>query len=284
MNNWLTLLEGRKIVIGTKHQKESILGPMLEKELHVNCAVTTGLDTDQLGTFSGEIERIKSPIETVRAKCLLAMDVEKVDLAIATEGSFGSHPTALFAYANDEIIMLLDQKNNIEIVERVLSLETNFDAQEIHSFSELEAFTKKAKFPSHGVILKDKKKKWNKIVKGIQSPNELNKVFHDILKDNPSCYVETDMRASCNPTRMKVIEEACSKLIRKIKSACPNCQYPGFGVVRAEAGLLCNSCKRPTRSIFSHIYQCKNCDFEQKKKYPYDKETEDPMYCDYCNP
>jgi hypothetical protein len=67
MNNWLTFLEGRKIVIATKHQKESILGPMLEKELHVNFAVTTGLDTDQLGTFSGEIERIKGAYQSLLA-------------------------------------------------------------------------------------------------------------------------------------------------------------------------------------------------------------------------
>lgn len=284
MSSNSNLFKDRRLLIVTKHNKELIIKPLFEKEFELIPKVSKKFDTDDLGTFTGEIERKKSPLETVRTKCLLAMDVEKFDLAIATEGSFGNHPTALFACANDEIIMLVDKKNNIEIVERVVSLETNFDAQEIQSFSELEAFAKKAKFPSHGIILKDKKEKWNKIVKGIQSYDELNMVFYDITKGHSTCYVETDMRASFNPTRMKVIEEACLKLIHKIKSACPNCQYPGFGIVRAEAGLLCNSCKKPTRSILSHIYQCKNCDFEQKKNYPYNKETEDPMYCDYCNP
>ena len=92
------------------------------------------------------------------------------------------------------------------------------------------------------------------------------------------------MRGLYNPTRMKVIEKAAIQLISKIKSVCPECDSPGFGVVRAISGLLCRWCKFETKSTYSHIYQCQKCNYEIEKKFPNGKETEDPMYCDYCNP
>jgi len=64
--------------------------------------------------------------------------------------------------------MLIDLKNNLEIVERVLSLETNFKSAEIHDIESLETFLKVVQFPSHGVIVKDCSSNWNVIEKGIQ--------------------------------------------------------------------------------------------------------------------
>jgi hypothetical protein len=43
-------------------------------------------------------------------------------------------------------------------------------------------------------------------------------------------YVETDMRAMYNPSRMTVIQNATKKLVEKINSCCPNCNIPGFGI------------------------------------------------------
>ena len=51
------LFAGRKLVIATKHGKESVLKPLFDKELGVKSELVEGLDTDLLGTFSGEIER-----------------------------------------------------------------------------------------------------------------------------------------------------------------------------------------------------------------------------------
>lgn len=284
MNNNKTLFSDRELLIVTKHSKELVLGPLFEKEFQLIYKLPIKFDTDSLGTFSGEIERKDSALETLRSKCNIALQEEGMDLALATEGSFGNHPTVFFSPTNDELIMLYDKKNKLEIVERVLSLETNFDAQEIHSYNQLEEFIKKTKFPSHGVILKNKQLGWTKISKGIQDIETLQKAYDYVTKDQSSCFIETDMRALYNPTRMKIIKEVGLKLIQKINAACPNCQFPGFGVVRTEAGLLCNRCQMPTRSTSAHIYQCKKCDFEFIKKFPFKKTTEDPMYCDFCNP
>lgn len=275
---------GRRLLIVTKHQKETVIAPLLEEALGVQCVVAKDFDTDSLGTFSGEISRQEDALTTLRQKCLEGMKSEKFDLAVATEDSFGNHPTVFFAPANDELIMLIDQKNHLEIVERVLSLETNFDSSEIDSQEKLIQFLDRVQFPTHGVILKDAVENWSTIYKGITDYDLMVHRCHDLLASGKSCFVETDMRAMFNPTRMQIIKEVSLKLINKLHSACPECSFPGFGVIGAEAGLLCSFCSMPTQSTSAHIYQCQHCKHESKVLYPNGKKFEEPMYCDFCNP
>ena len=97
-------------------------------------------------------------------------------------------------------------------------------------------------------------------------------------------FVETDMRAMNNPTRMNVIEEAAKILIEKIKSNCPKCKIPGFEVVEIIRGLPCENCNIPTRGAKMHLFKCKKCSFEDLKEIPNNKKYENPMYCNFCNP
>ena len=60
------MFEGRKLLIATKHKKEIVIAPILEKELGVTCFVAPDLDTDELGTFTGEVERRDDPFTTAR--------------------------------------------------------------------------------------------------------------------------------------------------------------------------------------------------------------------------
>lgn len=281
MRNNTNFFKNRDLLIVTKHKKEQVIAPLFQNNLGVKFVLSKQFDTDTLGTFSGEIERQQNALETLKLKCLLAMEQEGYDLAIATEGSFGNHPTVFFAPANDELILLYDKKNNFFIFERHLSLETNFNTQKVTSRAELDSFLEAVNFPSHAVIVKDKDKNWSTIIKGIHDIQIIKKFFEET---KGSFFIETDMRALHNPTRMRIIEEVSNKLLDKINSICPNCHIPGFGVVSAEAGLLCDSCSMPTKSILAHIYQCQNCNYELKKMHPNNKETEDPMYCDFCNP
>lgn len=284
MKSSVNFFLNRRLLIVTKHKKEKIIAPLFENELEIECFVSKQFDTDTLGTFTGEVPRVSNPLDTLRQKCLLAMELEGFDLAIATEGSFGNHPSVFFATANDELIMLLDKKNNIEIVSRVLSLNTNFNGSKIESKEDLVLFLDKVQFPSHAVILKDSEKNWNTIHKGITDRSTVEKLYGEIFLNFGSCFIETDMRALYNPSRMKIIQEACLKLLEKINSFCPECFFPGFGVVSAKAGLLCSSCAMPSRSTLAHIYQCQHCMHESEVLYPNEKIIEDPMYCDFCNP
>ena len=280
----MEIFEGRRLIIATKHKKESIIAPLLEKHLGVQCFVSTDFDTDKLGTFTGEIERKNDALTTVRQKCLLAMEEYQCDLGIASEGSFGPHPSIFMAHADDEFLIFIDKKNNLEIIVRELSLDTNFNATTVNCFQNLVDLVKTVGFPEHGIILKNTKEEVPNVIKGIQSWELLEDSFHKLSAINSQVVAETDMRAMYNPTRMKVIEKAAHKLVEKIKSLCPQCHVPGFGVVNIKSGLPCEWCGSPTNSTKSHIYKCQKCNFEQENMFPNNKKTEDPMFCDYCNP
>lgn len=274
----------RKLLIVTKHEKEKVIAPILEKELGVKCFVAENFDTDVLGTFTGEVERKDDPISTARNKCLMAMRLSNCDLAIASEGSFGLHPSIFFAHADDEMLLFIDKKNNLEIIARELTTDTNFNGEEIKTEKQLRDFAKQVKFPSHGLIIRKAKDDFTEIVKGITDSEKLNTTFHHFITTYGMAYVETDMRAMYNPTRMKVIEKATKKIVDKINSCCPQCNTAGFGITDAKKGLRCKNCNFPTRSTLSSIYTCQKCAYEKEKMYPNTKTTEDPMYCDVCNP
>lgn len=278
------MFEGRKLVIATKHNKEKVIAPILELGLGVNCFLPKNFDTDTLGTFTGEVDRELHPLAAVRQKCLMAMELSNCDLGVANEGSFGPHPTLFFANADDEFLIFIDKKNNLEIIVRELSLETNFNASEIKNEQELLEFAKMTKFPSHALILRKTKNEKTEIIKGITNEEDLKIKFSRMLEKYGSVYAETDMRAMYNPSRMNVIQNAAKKLIDKVKSLCPQCNAPGFGVTDAKKGLECILCGTPTNTTLSFIYTCQKCHFSKEELYPHKKMTEDPMYCDYCNP
>lgn len=278
------MFNGRRLVIATKHSKESVIATPLEEALGVKCFTHSGFDTDVFGTFSGEVPRGADSLETARAKCMAAMEATGSDLAVASEGSFGPHPIYFFASADEELLLFMDRKNGIEIFARELSTETNFNGKEVSSMEELEAFSLLVNFPSHALILRDAMHGTQAIVKGIVDSITLRDVFYSIIRQHKSVYVETDMRAMYNPTRMKVIHAANQKLLRKILSLCPDCAWPGFDVTDYKLGLPCSDCGNPTQSILSVLYSCKSCGFEREQKYPKERRTEEPRFCDFCNP
>ena len=206
------------------------------------------------------------------------------DLAIASEGSFGSHPSFYFLPADDEVILLVDKKQDASFSARELSIDTNFNGAKITTFDELTDFANRSKFPSHGLILRKSKSSGENIIKGITDWPVLKASFEKLIKDSSSLFVETDMRAMHNPSRMKVISKAAEKLIETLKSTCPSCHFPGFSVVKMKEGLLCELCQFPTRSIISHIYTCQKCLETKEILYPNQKMAEDPAFCDFCNP
>jgi len=280
----LEFFKGRTLVVATKHQKEKVMSPLLESALGVRCIVPENFNTDLLGTFSGEIERIDDPLTTLRKKCLMAAQVTGCDLVAGNEGSFGPHPALFFAHANDEMAMLLDLKNDLEIVERELNTNTNFDGCDIASEQELLAFAERVQFPSHGIILKRAKTDYSVVLKGINSYDGLREGYERIKNEHGKAYAETDMRAMFNPMRMANIEKATQKLISRIKSVCPECGTPGFGIVDSVAGLPCSLCGAPTQSVLAHVYICQKCHFRKERLHPYGKTHEEPQFCDYCNP
>ena len=275
------IFNGRKIVIATKHHKEKVIGPVLQEAFGMEYIVSEKLDTDLLGTFTGEVERVLTPVEAARQKCILALAECDADFAIGSEGSFGPHPTLYFLPADEEILLLLDRKRELELVVKHASLKTNYGSFQPGSEQNVADFLQQIKFPSHGVHVKSSA---TYVEKGIKSEDLLNQTIQEAVNRFGTYTLETDMRAMNNPTRMEVIEELAGKLVEKMKSYCPSCQRPGFSPTDVIRGLLCSCCSLPTNSIKSLIYTCQGCHYTQCIDFPEAKETEDPMFCDFCNP
>ena len=96
--------------------------------------------------------------------------------------------------------------------------------------------------------------------------------------------IEPDLRAIYNPKRMKVIENAATNLLIKIKSLCPECSWPGFEIVEWIKGLPCANCSLPTKQTLKHIYLCKKCQHKKEIQYPDGETFCEPTFCDFCNP
>lgn len=278
------LFWGRQIVIATKHAKEKVIAPHLTKELGLNCFVPDQLDTDLLGTFSGEVDRVDSPLDTARKKCQMAMDLTSVDLAIASEGSFGPHPSIPFIPAHEEYLLLIDKKNNWEFVVRKLETKTNYHQITLHSTDSLPELIALTQFPSHALIVKKSADDASDCVKGITQENILFHTVETFIKRFGKCHIETDMRAMYNLTRMGIIDVMTKSLIHQIQTACPSCQAPGFRLKDFVRGLPCAYCGEATRSVKAEIYACQSCSYTESRIPGHAMLKEDPMYCDYCNP
>jgi hypothetical protein len=284
------MFEGRRLLVATKHKKEEVIAPLFFDELGLSSFVIDDFDTDNFGTFTGEIEREGGPLETLRKKAQTAMAMVDVDLVVASEGSFGPHPSLYFVPAADEMLIFIDRKNDLEILAREVSTETNFASAEVSTEEGLLKFAEQSLFPSHALILSSPIENVTNptekpfFFKGVTMQEELVDIYRDLRKKTKTVLVQTDMRAMYNPTRMKTIAKACHKLIRNIVSQCPSCVTPGYNVTDVLDGLPCSLCGRPTKSTLAHQYVCRRCGYKELRYYPNLKLEEDPTFCDYCNP
>lgn len=284
MASSLTYFQGRELAIVTKHKKEEAIIPAFESILGLSCRVESRIDTDQLGTFTGEIPRDLDHISAARKKCLLALDFEDCDLVLSSEGSFGPHPSLFFISSGFEVLYLIDKRNNWELKEFILSTDTNFASAELRNESELIQFAKKAGFPEHGLILKVTEKSRNIFLKDFSSFDDLLTAFGCMNVESNSIIVETDMRAMRNPTRMGVINLLAKKMANRLLNFCEKCETPGFGFDRIVSGMPCSNCGNATRQALQEIHSCVNCKHEKIISLIETKGFADPQICEFCNP
>lgn len=276
---------GRKLLIATMHGKERAIGPILEAALGVTIVVPARFDSDRFGTFTGETARAGDQFEAARAKAVAAMADEGVDLAVASEGSFGAHPSVPFARSNLELMLLIDARHGHEIKGHHRTGETNLDGRQVANVPEAIAFAREIGFPEHGVIVRDSER-GSRIRKDVRTEAELVSAVEDMLSGmfRTSAFIETDMRAHRNPTRMQAIARATEDLVRNIVSRCPQCDAPGFVAVSVETGLPCAACGRPSDLPRSEHRLCPRCQFSETRAVRTYGETADPRYCESCNP
>lgn len=278
--------QGACIVLATKHQKSIALAPAFSKTLGASMLEYI-VDTDQLGTFSGEVERKGTPLDTVKRKCEWSIINPNIEYALASEGSFGPHPSIPFLPSNEEILYFLDNKRGFHLHIKEIFQQTNYQMKAVDSLEELQAFAHKALFPSHALILRPYPKTTAQpIFKGLSSMPDLEAAFIECQKASAdhSVWVETDMRAHLNPTRMQNIALLGEKLATRLTCLCPQCGAPGWGIVAHEKGLPCEWCGRATEQVQSDILACTSCKYTHKKTPSSASHKADPSFCSACNP
>jgi hypothetical protein len=274
------------VVLTTKHQKSIALAPPFEKILGAGMLEYV-VDTDQLGTFSGEIERKGTALEAVRKKCEWSIKKTKADYALASEGSFGPHPMIPFIASDREILYFIDKKRKFHLYVTDVYTETNYQMGEISSLDELKQFAEKTQFPSHALIVRPFPRDIKQsIFKGIQTLADLEAAFLEARSFSPArtVWVETDMRAHLNPTRMNMIGSLGEKLAQRLICLCPQCHTPGWGKIDIEVGLPCSWCGTETEEIKAEIFGCTKCRYKESRFPAHGKEKAEPGQCPYCNP
>ena len=292
-NNNYNSYSGETAILATMHGKEKALAEPFNNLLDLRINVCNGLDTDRLGTFSGEIARKSSMIDTAVSKARMGMDSAGCSIGIATEGSFGPDPVVPFITLHTEVLVFIDDRLGIQVTEFIKTHETVFGSTQAFPGEPLDTFIEQACFPAHGLIVKPNKSTYLKkmfhgtpIFKGITTREELFECVEHAASASADgqAHIETDMRAHLNPTRMGVITTLGEKMAAKLLRHCPSCHTPGWGPVHRKQGLPCQLCKFPTSMTLHEIYGCCRCTYQKEFPRQDGKAFADPTYCNFCNP
>lgn len=272
----------------TRHGKAAAFAPILKSELGLNLRTIDSVDTDAFGAFSREVERSGTALDAARAKIAAgAAAAPWARILLASEGSFGPHPQIPFLTLGVEWVLLSDRETGLEITGRDAGPETNFAHRCVSSEAEGLEFAAACGFPGHGVIVlgvADMAPAPGVFTcKTAHTPQDLRIAISEAIRASGSAWIETDMRAHRNPTRMGAIGRAVRDLARRLQSACPECERPGFDVIRRTPGLPCADCGAPTRRPLNLILGCEACGFESERPAP-NGPWADPGGCDSCNP
>ena len=275
---------GRRVALLTQHGKERVIAAALEPVLGCRVELARGYDTDLLGTFTRDIPRAGTQLEAARHKARLGMELAGLPLGLASEGSFGPDPMAGMFPWNVEFLIWIDDRLGIEVV-GVAQGKTNFAHVLTASWEEAEAFARRAGFPEHHLVLRPEGENNPRIRKGLADWADLQASFTWALDQSESrcVFIETDMRAHANPTRMDNIRLAAEELARKLRSFCPACGTPGFWIVERLAGLPCEDCGEPTRETRAEIHGCLRCAHRVTQERT-DMTHASAGRCDFCNP
>ena len=265
----------------TKHDKARLVVKHFNEVLGMQVQ-EVDVDTDIFGTFSGEIERVGTPLETAIKKARVGIKTTGNPFAIASEGSVGPDPIFGFINANIETMVFVDDELGIQVHETIKSNEiVAFTTTTIKN--NLEEFLKKADFPNHALIVKPNNGPG--AMKGIRDLTGLEEAIRKSrdLSTDGQAIIESDLRAMCSPSRQKNIAAVGLKLVQRLSHTCPECQTPGWGLKSYVRGVECSECGDfSADAIKQEVMGCFNC--ENTALGAVINVTLDPARCMSCNP
>jgi hypothetical protein len=286
MNGTLHPYAGKTAMLATRHKKERALALPLSR-LGLALRTVPELDTDLLGTFSGEIPRSGTPLETAVAKARLGMAATGSRLALANEGSFGPHPASPFIPADHELLVLVDDEHGMVVKEALLSHQTCYSQTRALDMDGLQPYLQRIGFPRQAVIVQPAGAPAGlRLFKGLTDWTKLAEAIASCAyaSDEGEALVQPDMRAHYSPLRMRVIRRLGWRMAERLARLCSSCDAPGFGWIENRAGLPCAWCAAPTRLPAVEIHGCSRCLQREERPPRHGLREADAGHCDYCNP
>ena len=271
-------------VLTSKHQKLELFQQPFLHQLNLRIDEAS-LDTDQLGTFSGEVERPDSPVETAIKKARMGIEATGIPLGLASEGSIGADPFLPWIACDYEIVVFLDQERDLVITESFKSNEIIAATIDVRKDDDLTEFLRKADFPHHALIVRSTEAENPSIFKGIIDLSSLKRAIEKCAADSTSgrIRIESDFRAMHSPSRRQVIFSAAELLAIRVSRLCPECRCPGWGRVDYRRGVPCSECEfQNIEAIREEVLGCYSCDFTAPGATI--NMTLDPARCSFCNP
>lgn len=268
--------------LATRHDKLPLIGPSMTAILGVDVR-GSDVDTDSLGTFTGEIERVGTMFDVAVAKARLGMSKEGLSIGLASEGSIAPPPGVPWMVRDLELVVFVDDERNLAIGELASSYDIVTVSEVVTPFDDLHELATRADFPRHALIVRPSVRTDGFVVKGIRSWDELGRSVAEAARKSADgrVHVETDLRAHMCPSRRPTIEEAARKLALRMARTCARCECPGWGMMRFEAGAECTDCGAETPVIRSEVSGCASCGHEESVVIT---PTVDPSRCEWCNP
>ena len=277
---------GATVVFGTQHGKEAQVAPAFLTILGATVVAPTVLDTDQFGTFTGDVPRKLSPLDSARAKARLAMASTGGSLALASEASYGSLMGMGWA-GHEEILVFVDDGRGIEIVEGYRTLGTPGRVLRAAAYADISQELTRAGWPAQAVIVRPASPTAGAVgglTKGITDLDTLADAIAGAseLSVDGLALIEPDLRAHHNPSRRDVLTHLGVSVAQRLATACPVCASPGWGKTRTYSGLACGQCGLPTEQPLADGWSCVGCAHEHTAPRP--GPAADPRWCDRCNP
>jgi hypothetical protein len=187
-----------------------------------------------------------------------------------------------------EWLTFVDRRHQLTISEYAISRRTNYSSFKAASPEAALGWLKEVGFPSHAVMVGSSSVPpsvdW--LAKAVHSREELARWMAIAAQrsENGMAWLETDMRAHCNPTRMASIRRLAFQLVGRITASCPACAAPGWGLVRTIGGLPCSSCGSATELLAFEEFGCIRCPYTELHPRQDQLLAADPGQCPYFNP
>lgn len=276
---------GQAVALATKHDKLPLIAPPLARAVGLRLEAVA-VDTDALGTFSGDIPRLGTPLDTAVAKARLGMHAAGRALGLASEGSIGPDPAMPFVSCDQEIVVLVDDENGIVVWESHLSWDIVASTASVGPGEDLGPFLSQAGFPEHQLIVRPNHGAVHPIHKGVSSLDRLVAALAECAAaaTDGLARVETDLRAHACPSRRAVIAAAAERLAGRVAARCPACGAPGWGRREVLLGVPCAWCGTEVARPKAEIAGCVACEHRQERSLVAPEARADPGECPCCNP